>query len=284
MNAVPMPIAASPFAGVRGAAEKQLGELHWGARTTYLLQPLSITYPSPSPEGVSTAVIDGAILFELGMNLGLGAGFDAGLRIGATLGQWGPGISVASGSSQPIASFGATDPVIEFGWTANLRAFRVRPYAGLRVPWGRQDAFAGDSTARGEWGVAGSGEFWKIEWGAEIGMIYRPSMNVSGSTWGSQLRFTGGMLLQLGQAFQLGPELVLLPVLVSQVDRAGTDAGYLLPAEALLRARYDREFWALSAAIGTGIPLSRTGEGTSFSRGPTSPLLRSMLQFEMNLE
>ncbi len=284
VNAVPLPIAASPFAGVRGAEEKQLGDLHWGARTTYLLQPLSISYPSPSPEGVSAAVIEGAILFELGINLGLVAGFDAGLRMGATLDQWGPGIGAASGGTQPIASFGAIDPAVEIGWTANLKVLRVRPYASLRVPSGRQDAFAGDARARGEWGAAGTGKFWKIEWSAEVGMIYRPTTSVSGSNWGSQLRIAGGMLFQLGEAFQLGPELHLVPVLAAQVARDGTNAGYILPAEALLSARYNRKYWTLSAAIGTGLPLSRAGEAAPLSRGPTSPLLRSMVQFEMNLE
>lgn len=283
LNALPMPIAESPFAGLRGAERSQLGDLHWSARTSYLLQPLSISYPSPSPEGVSSAVVDGALLFELGMGVGIGAGFDVGLRIGATLNQWGPGIGLATGSTQTIASFGAADPALEVGWTLDLRVVRLRPYAGLRVPWGRQDAFAGDATARGEWGMAAAGESGRIAWGAELGLIYRPVNDISGSAWASQFRVSGGMLVKLSEEFRLGPELHLLPVLASQENRDGSDAGHMLPAEAMLNARYNAAHWDLGAAIGTGIPFSRTGDDAPLSRGPTSPLLRAMLQFGMNL-
>src|SRR5690606_30348573 len=135
LNALPLPIAESPFTGVRGAARKELGELYWSARISFLLQPLSLNYPSAAPEGVSAAIVDGAILFELGMNVGVGAGFDAGVRMGATLGQWGAGIGVATGTTQPIASFGAIDPALELGWTINWSAAQLRPYASLRIPW-----------------------------------------------------------------------------------------------------------------------------------------------------
>lgn len=285
LNALPLPIADSPFYGLRGGQRQENGQLSVAIRSSALFSPLTLRAPSPAPEGYKTTVVAGSLLFELAFSLGLPQGFDAGLSLGVHPYQWGRGVGPLTGTDDTIASFGVRDPKLELGYGSKVGTLSLRPYVALTIPMGTARAFSGEITAHGELGGALSGESDSFVWGTELGLSIRPATELSATIWASQFRAAGSLLFRITPELSLGPEVHLLPVLHRQPSEAGTRGALLMPAEALLTAGFSAPAWSLRASGGTGIPLSRSSEssGSVWLRGPTSPNLRLGLDLRLSM-
>jgi len=228
--------------------------------------------PSPAPEGYQSALVNGAILTELAFAVGLGAGFDAGLALGVHLYQWGPGVGPLTGGQTGVESFGAIDPKVEVGLAISEGKVHVRPFAALTLPWGTARAFAGENKVGVEGGASVGGYSDLLIWAAEVALLYRPPVEFSATTWGSQLRFGAALHILLTEDVALGPELSVNPVLARQQG----DTDFLMPAEILATCTLKLQRFKLKAALGTGLPLSHRKQNDAgvWFRGPTSPLLR----------
>jgi hypothetical protein len=268
------------------SAGTDAGKFTWALRASHLTKPLSIRVPSQAPEGATAGVVEGATLTEFSAGLGLGQAWDVGASFGAHLHQWGPGGQALAGDNESVPSFGARDPRLAVGWTHATEHLSLRPHLQVHIPLGNTEAFAGERLARLKAGAALSLTGRYLTWGSELSFLYRPPVEMSSSTWASQVRIASGLMVHPHKRLSAGAEVHLSPILAKQESRSGEEGGAMIPSEALLSIRALGDGWSLGASGGTGLPLSSSSSvhsATKLVRGPTSPLFRGLLELRVEL-
>jgi outer membrane protein OmpA-like peptidoglycan-associated protein len=130
---------------------------------------------------------------------------------------------------------GARTPLVKReGWALSAAA-------DLWFPTGSVSAFASDAASRVEGKLVASGEGGPVIWGASLGYLYRPELDVGFAQVGSAVTFTAGGAWRLGE-FRVGPEIY---------GRLAT-AGSTSPVEGLLGGHWSRGAWDAGLALGTG--------------------------------
>lgn len=272
-------VTPSRFAAVRGIPVS--GVAAGAARLSYLDRPLSVLAPGPEPSGTRSQVVAGALAMEMAMSRYWPSGFDVGLNLGAHVYQFGDGLSGISGEEERLSTFGSLDPMIEGGYRFTLARTEFRGFGAIYLPLGSRSAFAGEQYPRGEAGFIFSQFFERIEWGAELSLLYRPTVDWSTATWGTQLKFSAAARLHVTRSLLVGPEFIIRPILTQQP--AGTHTS-LIPGSALICVDYRQRYWQLGAHFGLGLPISRIAEDLSkqeYFRAPTTPVSYGSLTFQV---
>ena len=255
------------------------GRVSAGLRTSYLLQPVGGSQPSPTPTGTATAVVKHLFLAEALASVGVTAGLDVGLAVPLHVYQTGIGLT-GIGIGDELAQTALGDPRLTFGYQFAL-PFALRSYATGYLPLGDPTNFAGERSFRVELGTAAAWQLGDVELEADLALRLRETSTLTLTTWGPQLRLGLAAAYSLTEELFLTAECTLAPTLTAQPPSPDPPSGYLLPAEVLSSLRYQSGSWTVAGLAGTGLPLSipaGQSPGAGLRRGPTSPLLRLALE------
>lgn len=276
---------ADEFLSIGISAPLERTKVSLAVATEFLLHPLSLGVPSPSPEGREVFLVNQRLEWTTLIGFGLGDELEAAVALPLVLRQTGAGSEgITSQRAPPIDSSAARDPRLTLLRHYSFSPLELVPRLDLTVPLGDESAYAGDSS----FVVApGAGLAWAIAsvtLGLDLGARLRRSVELGTLRYGSSLSVALGARVELfaPDRLWLTAEAWAMPSLIderSQRARAlGTELR-ALPAEWLASVGYrpvadDPLF--LSVAGGSGIPLSEESWNTksdSFAGAP-SPRLR----------
>lgn len=280
-----LPAGRATFVGFGSPRALEAGELSLVLGAALLRRPVSLTAPSPHPEGREIDVVSTTSTLTLGGRVGLGRGIDAGLVVPFVPYQHGTGAEgVTAQRSDGLTSPALRDPRVGVGATLLGRnedaPFALGTKLELALPLGRASALAGAAgpTLAPSFGA----EFvtGPLTFGAELGARLRKAVQFADVSSGSQAYFAAGAAVTLLRApfvLAAGLEASLSPRLTARSPAAANGA-VDLPAEWLAHVRFAPDpAWTFHLAGGSGIPVSRapTPSGsTESSLAVTAPSLR----------
>lgn len=266
--------SSSRFVVIRGADLERPGEVGFGIATSYLMKPITLRAPSPSPSGVDVNLVRDLVKTSFSSWVGVFDSFEAGITWPLTLYRTGAGSApYASSAWLPWARTIVGAPRLSLAYAL---LSRPRGHDGVSlaarvdglVPFIGREPFA--SEAGPVFALGASAELRTGPWifGAELGVRVRESTRFANARMGSQAYLaTGAAYDLLGERLAIALEAHALPVLASQPSGQP-----LIPAEWMLEARsapFSDPSWSFSLGAGSSLPLGQSAI--------TAPALRSTL-------
>jgi hypothetical protein len=295
-NSLWLPAGPAEFATVPDTRVNAPQSWNLGLTTEVLRAPVLARIASPDSAGRDVQVVDYAVDASFFLAVGVVDNLQLSLTLPTRLYQTGAGVGgLASQSAQPLEQSALRDPRLGAAYSfddalASL-GLGLRLALDVSLPLGNAAQFSGDRSIVAQPSVTVGWQITRFALRASIGARLRSAVDFG------DVRFGSAGFLALGAGVDvLGPGLLFLslegfalpPLVGSRAPNASpTLSGVsLVPAEWLFALRSSfrpGSAWSVSAAFGTGLPVSsetrRTsaGESTSYFLGMTDPEWRTLL-------
>lgn len=275
-DALWLPAGRAMFVGFGSPRAHEAGQLSLVLGASVMRRSVTLTAPSPHPEGREVDVVGTTSTLTLGGRVGLGRGLDAGLVVPFVPYQDGTGAEgVTAQRSDGLARPALRDPRLGVGATLLGRdanaPFALGTKLELALPLGNASALAGAAGPTLAPSLGAEFVTGRVTFGAELGARLRQAVQFADVNAGSQAHFTAGTAVTLlrNPTLAAGLEASLSPRLTSRSPAAANGA-LDLPAEWIAHLRFaPDEAWTFHLAGGSGLPLSQSPT----PNGPTESAL-----------
>jgi hypothetical protein len=295
-NSLWLPAGHASFISLPDTRVTGARQLTLGLANEWLRRPVVLHVASPDQDGRDIRVLDFAIDASFSLAFGLLEHLELSATVATRLYQRGAGTgAVASQTAPPLEGSALRNPRLGLGYSLDdalaVRGLGLRLGFDASLPLGDQSEFSGERSVVAMPNASSSLHTGPFRFEASVGARLRQALDYSSVRLGNQGFAALGLALDVLRPGLLSVAVeafVLPPLGSSQAAEANPSISSesLVPAEWLLSVRSSFQghgAWTLSAAAGTGIPLSSetretsAGPRTTHFVGLGTPDLRSLL-------